>query len=79
MEGGKADLVPAFDHLSVNNQTGGSNLADGTRPTMVTQKNSAEDDANINRTKSTSGTCSSLFILLTSIFISFFCIGVSLF
>ena len=51
----KSDLVPAFDHLSVSN--GGAVAEDGTRPSMVTVKNSGEDDANLTRTKSTSGKC----------------------
>jgi len=41
-----SDLVPAFDHLSME--------ADNGRPSMVTVKNSGEDEANVTRTKSAS-------------------------
>lgn len=46
------DLVPAFDHLRVSNAA--DMEADNGRPSMVTVKNSGEDEANVTRTKSAS-------------------------
>ena len=51
---GKDTLVPAFNHLSVSSTHGAEE--DGTRPSMVSNKNSGEDDGNLTRTKS-SGKC----------------------
>lgn len=47
-----SDLVPAFDHLRVSNAA--DMEADNGRPSMVTVKNSGEDEANVTRTKSAS-------------------------